>query len=207
MQSPDRLLQRLLRELRPALAEQGFRRKSQNFIAESAECWGVINFQKSLYSSTGQKKFTVNLAIASKRVLRFYGEPSDRAPRYYACHWDIRIGQLIPGNLDRWWTLSDEQSFDAVAPEIMDFILRLAVPIIRDHLSEAGLLKLWGSKNPGRFEYPTLKHKAILLCERGEFDMLPHIFDRIREICRGGAAEAGAEEHIATVKHRYPVVQ
>jgi len=39
----DLLFRRLLKELRPALVEHGFRRSSQNFVIESAEGWGVIN--------------------------------------------------------------------------------------------------------------------------------------------------------------------
>jgi hypothetical protein len=207
MQSPDQLFQRLLKELRPTLAKQGFRRKSQNFVIESTDCWGTINFQKSLYSPAGQKNFTINLAIAAKRILRFHGESTAQPPRYYASHWDLRIGDLISGNLDRWWTLSSEHSYDLVAAEVTKHIVELVVPMIRNHLSEVGLLQLWDSKNPGRFEYPTLKYKSILLAERGELEMLPAIFERIREICRHGAAEAGAEEHIALVKRRYLQVQ
>ena len=55
MQSPDQQFQRLLKELRPTLAEEEFRRKGQNFVIESPDCWGMINFQKSLYSAPGQK--------------------------------------------------------------------------------------------------------------------------------------------------------
>lgn len=87
MPSADLLFRRLLKDLRPALAERGFHRRSQNFVIESPECWGVINFQKSLYSSPEEKKFTVNVAIAVKRVLRFYSEPEDKPPLHYKCHW------------------------------------------------------------------------------------------------------------------------
>lgn len=206
MQSPDQQFQRLLKELRPTLAEEEFRRKGQNFVVESPDCWGMINFQKSLYSAPGQKNFTINLAIAAKRILRFRGEPSALPPRYYASHWNIRIGHLIPGNLDRWWALSVEHPYEVVAHEVTKYIVELAIPIIRSHLSEEGLLQLWDSKNAGGFEYPILRYKSILLAERGEFDKLPAIFERIEKICRGGAAEAGAKEHIALVKRYYLLI-
>jgi hypothetical protein len=207
MQSPDQLFQRLLKELRPTLAKEGFRRKSQNFVAESLENWGIINLQKSLYSATEQKSFTINLAIAAKRILRFHGEPTAQPPIYYASHWNIRIGDLIPGNLDRWWALSDEQSYGVIAHEVTKYIVELAIPIIRNHLSEEGLLQLWESRSPGRFEFPNLKYKSILLAERGEFEKLPAIFERIEEICRGGAAEAAANEHIGLMKRYYLQIQ
>lgn len=73
---------------------------------------------------------------------------------------------------------------------------------MKDHLTEEGLLELWG-QILGGFEYPGLKEKSILLAERNEFDQLPHIFVRIREICRGGAAEEGAAKHIAEVTRRF----
>ncbi|HZC24653.1 MAG TPA: hypothetical protein VE866_15030, partial [Candidatus Binatia bacterium] len=80
-------------------------------------------------------------------------------------------------------------------------------PIIRDHLSEEGLLNLWDSSHGGRFEYPTLKHKSVLLAEQGHFERLPAIFERMRGICRGGTAEEGAEQHIALVRRRYLQLQ
>jgi len=92
MPPSDLLFQRLLKDLRPVLAEHGFRRKSQNFVIESPQCWGIINFQKSLYSSAGRKRFTVNVAIAVKRILRFYGEPANAPPLHYKCHWEVRLG-------------------------------------------------------------------------------------------------------------------
>jgi hypothetical protein len=198
----DLLFQRLLKDLRPVLSEHGFRRKSQNFVIESPDCWGVINFQKSLYSSAGQRTFTVNVAIAAKRILRFYDEPADAPPLHYKCHWEVRLGQLIPGCSDRWWTLSGEDSYQPTLTEVRDLITAKAVPIVKDHLTEEGLLELWG-KILGGFEYPRLKEKSILLAERKEFDQLPGIFMRIREICHGGSAEEGAEKHIAEVERRF----
>jgi Domain of unknown function (DUF4304) len=205
MPSSDLLFLRLLKELRPLLAEHGFRRRSQNFVIESSGCWGIINFQKSLYSSTGQKTFTINVAIAAKRILRFQGEPTDKPPLHYKSHWEVRLGELIPGCHDRWWTLSDEASYESVMIEVQKLITEKAVPIIKDHLTEGGLLALWG-KILGGFEYPRLKEKSILLAERNEFDDLPRIFARIREICHGGSAEEGAERHIAEVEERFHLI-
>jgi len=202
MPSADLLFLRLLKELRPTLAEYGFRRSSQNFVIESSECWGVINFQKSLYSSAQQKRFTINVAIAAKRVLRFYNEPDDKSPLHYKCHWEVRLGQLMPGSSDRWWALSDEASYPPVLSEVKELIVGRAVPIVKDHLTEERLLMLW-AENVGGFEFPMLKHRSILLAAQGKFTELPAVFERIREICRGGLAEPGAEQHIAQVRERF----
>jgi hypothetical protein len=198
------LFQRLLRSLRPLCAASDFRRRSQNFICETPECWGVINFQKSRYSSIDQKSFTINLAIASKRILAYYGKATSAPPPSYACHWaEIRIGSLMPGRRDKWWTLSDEASYSLVESEVKKSLSELAIPLLKPHLTEQGLLELWTSKTPGTFEYPSLKYKSILLALRHEFDALPEIFQLIRGICGGNLAEAGAEEHIAELKKRF----
>ncbi len=202
MSPADSLFRRLLSDLRQALSEHGFRRRSQNFVIESPECWGVINLQKSLYSSPGQKTFTVNVAIAAKRILRFYGEPEDKPPLHYACHWETRLGHLTPDPSDRWWTLSDEASYKPVSTEVRELVASTAVPMVKDHLTEEQLLELW-DHNVGGFEYLMLKYKSILLAEKNELDKLPEIFQRIREICRGGAAEEGAAQHIAQVKKHF----
>ena len=44
-----------------------------------------------------KKNFTVNVALAAKRILRFSEEPEDKPPLHYACHWENRIGHLVPG--------------------------------------------------------------------------------------------------------------
>src|SRR5205807_1249893 len=112
----------------------------------------LINFEKSLYSSAQEKKFAVNLAIAAKRVLHFYDEPEDKSPLHFKCHWEVRLGQLIPGNGDRWWTLSDEPSYSPVLDEVKELVVGRAVPIVKEHLTEERLLELW-DQNVGGFEY------------------------------------------------------
>ncbi len=74
-----------------------------------------------------------------------------------------------------------------------------AIPLVKNHLTEEKLITLWG-KN---VEYPMLKHKSILLAEQGRFTELPAVFERIRESCRGGLAEPGAEQHIARLRVRF----
>jgi hypothetical protein len=104
---------------------------------------------------------------------------------------------------DKWWKLSDEASYPAVESEVIKALSELAIPLIKPHLTEQGLLELWASKTPGSFEYPTLKCKSILLALQNRFDELPEIFQRIREICRGNLAEPGAEEHIAELQKSF----
>jgi Domain of unknown function (DUF4304) len=187
------------------LGSNGFARRGQNFTCESLECWGCINFQKSRYSAAEEKLFTINLAIAAKRILAYEGKEIDSCPPAYACHWTIRIGRLMPDRNDNWWTLSKETSFVAVEAEVQMTLSELAIPTVKDHLTEKGLLELWGSKVPDAFEYPMLKNKSVLLALDGSFDEIPATFRRILEICRGSSAKKGAEEHIARLKKHFSI--
>jgi len=204
MASGDPSFERLLKELRPNLAKQGFRRTGQNFVIESDQCRGIINFQKTLYRTAGQTEFTVNVAVASKRLLRLYGQRQDKPPRHYDCHWEVRIGHFMPDHRDKWWTLSDEASYRTAISDLDEMLATKVLPLLKRHLSERELLALW-DWSVGGFEYPMLKHKSVLLAEQGRMEELPAIFKRIREICLGGAAEAGAEQHIREVQQRFCV--
>jgi hypothetical protein len=203
MSSAEILFQRLLQDLKPIAAANGFKRRGQNFICQSLECWGVINFQKSRYSSVEEKSFTINLAIAAKRILAYRGIITNTPPPAYACHWTIRIGELMAEKQDKWWTVSEESNYSMVESDVKKAFSELAIPIITSHLSEKGLFDLWESKLPGSFEYPRLKDKSILLAIDKRVDEMPTILQRIREMCKGTLAELGAEEHIAQLKKHF----
>ena len=151
-----------------------------------------------------EKSFTINLAMASKRILAYCGEATAAPPPAYACHWaNTRIGSLMPDRRDKWWTLSDESSYAPIASEVTKAVAKLTIPLIKPHLTEQGLLELWASKTPGGFELPNLKYKSILLALQNRFDELPQAFQRMREISAGNLADTGTQEHIARLKERF----
>src|SRR5581483_2722290 len=177
----EKLFQRLLRDLKPIFALQGFVKRGQNFCLQSAESWGIINFQKSRWSDEGAKTFTVNAAVAVKRILTFYGEQIDKPPVYYAAHWNERIGSLLPAYKDVWWMLSGEESYPPVLQAVSDAIEQFAIPAVRRLMSEDSLLEHWRGERGG-LEYLRLKHQSILLAERGQLTELGSIMFRILEI-------------------------
>jgi len=106
----------------------------------------------------------------------------------------------MPDRRDKWWTLSDEASYSPVATEVLGAASELAIPIVKAHLSESGLLELWSSKTPGALELPRLKHKSVLLALLERFDALPEIFQRMRDSTANNRASAGTEQHIRQLK-------
>src|SRR5947208_16948927 len=102
----------------------------------------------------------------------------------------------MPDRRDKWWTLSDESSYAPIASEVTKAVAKLAIPLIKPHLTEQGLLELWASKTPGGFELPNLKYKCILLALQNRFDELTQAFQRIREISAVKLAATAIHENI-----------
>jgi hypothetical protein len=123
--SAEMLFQRLIKSLKPIAVASGFKHRGQNYICESSDCWGVINFQKSRYSSSDEKSFTINLAIAAKRIFTYRGIVRNTPPPAYACHWTIRISELMADERDKWWTVSEESLHSAVELEVQKAVSEL----------------------------------------------------------------------------------
>jgi hypothetical protein len=199
----ESLFQQLLVRLRPMFKAGGFRVRSQNFVTESSECWGVVNFQKSHHSTAKEKSFTINLAIAAKRILEYRHKSIAIPPPHYACHWETRIGKLLPDRQDKWWTISDEFSRDMAEMEVRAVLATSVIPLVKAYLSERGLMDLWQSNLSYRNPYPMLRDKSVLLALDGKLGELHVLFQAMRDICRGTRAEANMEKDIALLRNDF----
>src|SRR5437016_2845457 len=185
---------------RPAVFANGVKTSFVNLLSAGES----LTFRRVGTLHNDEKSFTINLAMASKRILAYCGEATAAPPPAYACHWaNARIGSLMPDRRDKWWTLSDGSSYAPIASEVTKAVAKLAIPLLKPHLTEQGLLELWASKTPGGFELPNLKYKSILLALQNRFDELPQAFQRMREISAGNLADTGTQEHIARLKERF----
>ncbi len=138
-----------------------------------------------------EKRFTINLAIAAKRILAYEGKEVDACPPTYACHWTIRIGVLMPERNDIWWTLSSEESLVAVEAEIQMTLSELAIPTVKAHLTEKGLLELWGSKMPGAFEIRCSEQIGPIGLALGSSMRSPQLFANPRDMPRFVSGKGG----------------
>ena len=111
------------------LREQGFRRQRNRFARPSCGGWQLIDFQASQFGSRDDVSFTINLAAAYPE-LRL---PDDswneaRPPTEAAAHSRERVGFLLPGERDRWWSLTADMDSHAVAREIAGLLSDIAMP-------------------------------------------------------------------------------
>lgn len=193
------LFRTLLKELRPLFKENGFRSSSQNFVLESAECWVIINFQKSRWAQSDETTFYVNVGACSKRWLGFEGKPAYRVPPHYACDWHWRIEYFSPDKSVQQWTLRDEDILQGTLTYLRDLLRDFVLPATRTMTTEAELLK-----HTGGFEYPQLKTRTVVLAATNQVDALRLTVDALMEKFGSGAVAAGTREHLELLRSKYP---
>ena len=202
MQGADKYFLEVHKGLRTALRQDGFRASSQNFVLESAECWGIINLQKSRWSQPDEKTFYVNVAVTGKRLLAFDDEPTDKAPAYWKCAWYGRAEQFGREPKIQQWTVRDERTSADALDYLKRLICEFVIPIIKRNMSEAALLGMWSNQNaPG---YPQLKSKAVLLAASGDIVGLREAIQSLRNRFGSGAVAAGVKGHIEKLRNKFP---
>ena len=99
--------------IRPALKALGFAGSGSTFVWPSTASFAQLGIQKSQFSSRDGLKFTMNITVADKSAWEAARSarphlPTKPAPNtFYGDYvWQRRIGKLLPGSEDKWWTLS-----------------------------------------------------------------------------------------------------
>jgi Domain of unknown function (DUF4304) len=195
----EKLFRSLLKALRPLLKESGFRASSQNYILESAECWVIVNFQKSRWAQRDKTTFYVNVAACSKRWLGIEGKPADKVPPYYGCDWQWRVEHFGPDKGIQQWTLSDEDSLRITLAYLQILFRDFVLPAVMTMTTEADLLK-----HSGGFEYPQLKTRAVILAATNQVSALKQIVSMLIEKFGSGIAGKKTGEHLEMLRSKYP---
>jgi hypothetical protein len=168
---------KLIDILTPALKEKGFTKYRHRFYLRIENNWGIIDFQKSTKSTSNSVIFTVNLGIASKRILEKFSQiPEGKKPDIWDCQWQVRLGHVLGINKDLWWTINEETSIDQLSEQLKEYILDYGVPEILKYISDDSLRDLWLSgKSPSLTKIQRLRYLSILLKEIGPQNLLDTI--------------------------------
>jgi hypothetical protein len=195
----EKLFRRLLKELRPLFGKSGFRASSQNFIMESAECWVIVNFQKSRWADANETIFYVNVAASTKRWLGFYGLPPNKMPPHYGCDWTWRAEQLGPDKDIKHWTLRDEESLQKTSAYLQFLFQSFVLPATSTMTTEVDLMK-----HTGGFEYPQLKTRSVILAATNQVSDLRQTVAALLEKFGSGAVAQGVRNHLQVLRQSYP---
>jgi hypothetical protein len=195
----EKLFRSMLKGLQPLFKECGFRAGSQNFILESAECWVIVNFQKSRWAGHDETTFYINVAACSKRWLGVEGKPAEKVPPFYACDWRWRVEHFGPDRDVSQWTLRDEDSLQQTLSYLRSLFQDFVLPATRTMTTEEALMK-----HSGGFEYPQLKTRAVILAATDQVGDLREAVATLMEKFGSGAVAQGTRDHLQLLRSTFP---
>ncbi len=139
----------LLRDhIAPALRLLGFKGSGASFTADQEGVLVNLGFERSRWGDRRETLIAVNLTVASiddwaRARTAFPFLPSRPATNEgYLEHlfgtgaWQDRVGSLMPGRRDRWWTLRTSTDLASLAEEIVSAIRDYGMPAIAKQVKE-----------------------------------------------------------------------
>jgi len=197
---PQNIYQQLLSDIGLVIKSFEYRRIGSNFYHYEDGNWGVINFQKSTKSNSEVIFFTINLGIASSRLLNFFSTNiSSQGPSIFDCHWQKRIGHLILGE-DLWWSIESDTQVKLLGAELWTYILNQGIPEIANYIHDINLRDLWLSgSSPSLTEFQRLVNLSVLLKEIGPQKLLEPTLDQLKHITAGKPTSISADIYIKRI--------
>jgi hypothetical protein len=194
------LYQQLLLKVGSSLKNYDYKKGNSTFYKQKVGNWGVINFQKGTKSDAENILFTINLGIASSRLLHFFSiSYTNKSPSIWDCHWRKRLGNLIIGK-DIWWSINSTTLVDDLSEEILNYLLYLGIPEIEKYLDDASLRDLWLLGNsPSLTEFQRLLFLSVLINELGPRELLEPTIEKLKRISSGKPTSSTVDIYITKI--------
>ena len=188
----------ILKTIAPVLRELGFDHKDDMFYLRREGNVALVEFQKSRESKPDAILFTVNLGILSSRLLEFFSDRSPSSePLFDQCHWQMRLGFLMPEQQDKWWTLTLATDTEILGQELASVLHNIAMPVIEQHIRDEALRDLWLSgQSPGLTDIQRLMNLSVLLRIHGPQARLGEIIQELRRASANKPSALMVEHHI-----------
>ncbi len=155
MATAQSMLRELLRvHVAPALRAHGYNGSGQNFHRRIDGNWAAINIQRDRYSTADEVRFTINLGTASTVVRMEDGEAPDDPADEVRCHWRTRLGDLLPGHRDTWWTVNARMrsaELDVLGETLATHLVDAALAMLDRMAPDEAILRTYlnGEPKPG----------------------------------------------------------
>jgi hypothetical protein len=189
----------LLSDITETLKPLGFKKKGATYYRRAENNLMVINFQKSKSSTAHSAIFTINLGVCSTLLWDWskeYNSNQPLLPHASDCHWRIRIGDLLPQQLDHWWQLEDGVPAANLAKEISSILVDRAIPEMDKYIKDENLQQCWLEGHSGGLTvYEMYKYLTVMLKLRNN-GRLAEVVEEFRKAFKGKAAEYSAREHL-----------
>ncbi len=124
-----------------AMKSLGFKRSGNHMHRLSEDLFHGIHFQASQWGSSVEGKFTINLVVTSSMVYEAWtGKPLPRNPASALFPIQQRIGSLMPGHQDYWWSVSRTTDIAALEREVLHTLTTYALPFFTEYPDSKALL-------------------------------------------------------------------
>ncbi|MFC1438206.1 DUF4304 domain-containing protein [Streptacidiphilus sp. N1-10] len=134
-----------MRTSRPELRKLGLVGSGQILEFPHERVWLLLGIQKSASGAPGRIRFTINLAAVRKEKWAAMLENGAKYPArpnpntiYGKSVWSARVGSLMPGGQDYWWTVTSESDPARLAQVIVSTVAEYCLPAMlaeRDELA------------------------------------------------------------------------
>jgi hypothetical protein len=192
----------LINHLGVKLKSLGFTKNRTTFYTKKENNWGLINFQKSRSNEPGETKFTINIGVCSEKVRSFLEEKTTSKPEIEGCHWQNRVGFLLPQKKDYWWKIYSDTDIEALENEIENVIVTYCIPEIDNYISDESLERSWSNGiSPGVGELQRYIYLTTLL-KSYERPNLTTVAKALKDFAYEKPFETTAENHLRKLKVR-----
>jgi len=124
------------------LKSYGYRKTGATFRRALDDVDHLINFQKSASSSSAEIRATVNIGIWVRSLAPIRAGVPDKASLWSA-HWHRRLGELMPGSTDRWWTATSDAEASAIGQDIAQALIQYGLPALEKLADARAVVTLW----------------------------------------------------------------
>jgi len=113
----------IVTNLNDSLRVRGYKRFNYIWNRRRGDFTHVIELQDMHGASPDSALFTVNFGVFIATVLQVvWGKAEPKCVRDVDCVIAARIGQLMPGGLDKWWRIDPSVNLGAFVEEVTDAI-------------------------------------------------------------------------------------
>jgi hypothetical protein len=188
-------LRDVIDQLAELLGREGYRRRGSRFYREIEDGWLLIDLQQSVTNERTRIRFTLNLAVASKRLDRAHGSRSSTGTRLIdETHWRSRIGHVMPINDDWWWQIDDDTNGDELARDVVRSLREWGIPALASHATDSQLRDYWFTgAAAGQTNSQRLTNLLVLVSELGPTDRLDAVAQELAAAARGKPIEHEAQ--------------
>jgi hypothetical protein len=204
----------LLREqLGPRLRAEGFRGSGQSWRLEHPSGNAALIYVARNRGNTADRlRFSIGLAVASKVVWDWQAtrEPWRATAKPSAQYANdnllsLSVGALLPQGEARYWTVTSGMRLAPLAASLTEVLCGRAIPLLRDHLTDAALCR-WLQAHDPRRGWPTdtwqLIYLSVLLAAQGPSSRLDQVLAQLQARAGQDPRPPWLAEHVTDMRQR-----